>query len=125
MKQDQIHPKWWLLYLAVGTILGAYVLEVKRPYSAADHVWIEAGLIILLYTAVMAWISANRVGLLTIDRKRLSHRVSSHPAEVSRSEPGGRLSDGSADESQKRRIWLARLVSLAAMITAFFDYRDK
>lgn len=125
MKQGQIRPKWWLLYLALATILGAYVLEVKRPYSQADHVWIEAGLIILLYITVMAWISANQVGLLTIDRKRPSHRSVSHPMNASSDDFRRRVVDGNAGRSQKWHIWWARLVSLTAFVTALFDFRDK
>ena len=57
-------PKWWRLYLMVGAILGAGLLETQLPASEIVHRIIEAGLVLGLYSLISRWLKANEIALL-------------------------------------------------------------
>ena len=64
MNKNIIHPKWGVLYLLCGLILGVFWQVSRLPWSRAGHTWAEAGLIILLYGLVMTWLKANEISIL-------------------------------------------------------------
>lgn len=75
-------PKWWVLYLGVGVLMGLFVAEGQLPLSETEHRVIEVGMLLLAYFLGNLWLSANRRGLL-----RDSYREYRSLAKRTRTEP--------------------------------------
>jgi hypothetical protein len=129
MTKDPMRPKWWILYLIIGSILGLFWLEAKAALSDSAHTIIEVSLVIILYCLVIAWLQANEVALLMEEREKNRKRAiqntatTGHPivrntvnVEESRN---GKLVE-QANRLQ-RPILPAWLMALAAIIVDFFE----
>ena len=60
MKSQHIRPPWWQLYLTQIILFGLFVLETNAPFSEAGHVWVEAGLVLLLFGSGLVWLKFNK-----------------------------------------------------------------
>ena len=129
MSKGSIRPKWWLLYLIMGSIIGLFWLEAKSPLSESVHTLIEVSLVIILYCLVIAWLQANEVALLMEERENNRKRASQNAAvtrqpivrntvNIEENRNGDLLEQ---EKRLKRRILPAWLIALAGIIIDFFE----
>jgi hypothetical protein len=64
MTKDPVHPKWWKLYLTIGSVSGLFWLVARAPLSETVRTLFEAGLVIILCCLMNAWLEANQVALV-------------------------------------------------------------
>lgn len=69
MKQEQIHPKWWILYLLLIAALGLFVLELRMSASENAHRLVEIGIVLLTYGLVFIWLHLNSRAILREDQE--------------------------------------------------------
>jgi hypothetical protein len=131
MKKGLFRPKWWLLYLMVAFIVGLFWLESTAPLSTVSRTWAGVGLILVLYWLVMSWIKVNETALLSEDwekyKKNTFKAIHDTPPSKGSSMPIRNAINGPGvkDQILNGRILPARLISLAAVILAFFKTQDQ
>lgn len=61
------HPNWLVVILLIALLLAGFYLEANADLSRAGHILAEIGLLLLLYGAVNAWLTANEAAMLAED----------------------------------------------------------
>lgn len=131
VKKDLTRPNWWFIYLCTAFMLGLFWLEVNAPLSETGHKWIEVGLVIILYSLIMAWIKANEVGLINEEREKYMQKVAQNGLDPSPtnhrharviSDRGHLLNQRYLLEKRLVPTWLT---SLLVLIIAFFKHQDQ
>jgi len=73
MSKGHPRPRWWVLYLGCGVILGLFWREITIPLTQTEHTLVEIGLVLLLYGWTAVWLNANAGALLLEEEERRRH----------------------------------------------------
>jgi hypothetical protein len=63
-------PSWWALYTITALFIIVLLLEVKMPLSETAHYTIEVVIVLLFYSLVWMWLSANEQVLMRDEMQR-------------------------------------------------------
>jgi len=131
MNKSSIRPAWWFLYLCIALVLGLFWLEAKLPFSAAGHTWAEVGLVLILYGLVTAWLKANEAAMIAEEREKYKRMklpkavITAQTRYQDMAVQEGNSHPQDADYPIKGRTLPIWLISLAAIVLAFFKTQDQ
>ncbi len=131
MKKGSIRPAWWFLYLSIALVLGLFWIEAKSPFSATGHTWAEIGLVIILYGLVTTWLKANEAALISEEWEKYKKEILPKAVDTAPTRRGNitiREDNSHAQDvehSLKSRAMPIWLISLAAIVLAFFRTQDQ
>jgi len=131
LKKVIFRPRWWILYLSAAFVFGLFLLEARARLSEVGHTWVEIGLVLIQYGLVMIWLNANEVALLNEEREKYKKQAI-RPVFVAPQPKNGNLDNRSGSGRpqdpgyhHKGLVVPAWLISLAAMLIAFFKTQDQ
>ena len=131
MKKGIFRPKWWLLYFVVALTVALFWLESLASLSTAIHTWAGVDLILFLYWLVISWLKANESALLSEDWEKYKENRYKATHDTPPTKPSNMLIRNGINDLDAKdqifdgRILPARLISLAAVILAFFKTQDQ
>ena len=81
---QNIHPKWWQLYLTFALLIALFILDNRLKLTVHGHQAVQIGIILLVYGLVHLWLKANETALSNLDQRQFHGtvtvtRVPSHP----------------------------------------------
>jgi hypothetical protein len=74
MLPQNVHPKWWQLYLTFPLLIALFVAENRLKISTRGHQVVQIGIILLIYGLIHLWLRANARALSNMDRMQ-DHRT--------------------------------------------------
>lgn len=130
MKKAINRPKWWLLYAGAAVVLGVMWIEAKEPFSQANHTWIEAGLVIVLFGLTFAWLNANEVAILSAECERGLQSIAGEPEEASQARQAVKAGGNGNNRDDlevpaERQPMPGWAIALAGIILALFKTQDR
>ena len=72
---NDIHPKWWQLYLTFPLLIVLFLVESRLKLSSRGHQVMQIGILLLVYGLVHLWLKANSSALLQMDRQQNRGRI--------------------------------------------------
>jgi hypothetical protein len=69
MYQD-IHPKWWQVYLAFPLLIVLFLLDSRLKLSVREHEAVQIGILLLVYGLIHLWLKANEVAMSKLDQMK-------------------------------------------------------
>ena len=93
MNSKHSRPRWWLMYLSVGSMIGVFFLESRADISPSEHRTVEILLFLIMFGAVWFWLKANDGNLMMGERdERIQEsrqlQTPARPSPVRDSPPG-------------------------------------
>ncbi len=67
MSPKKIKPQWWQLYAMLPVLVGAFLLEMRLPFTNTEHIIAQLAILWLIYMYVHLWLRANRRALMGLD----------------------------------------------------------
>ena len=62
MRQD-VHPKWWQLYLTLPLLIGLFMVDFRLNISPRGHQIAQLGILVFVYWLVHLWLKANQAAM--------------------------------------------------------------
>ena len=70
MSSQDVHPKWWQLYLTFPLLLALFLLDSRLILSVRGHQAVQIGILLLVYALVHLWLKANSTALSKMDQRQ-------------------------------------------------------
>lgn len=75
MSSQNVHPKWWQLYLIFPVLIVLFAIDNRLTISTRGHQAVQIGILLLVYGLVNLWLKANANGLSRTDQKQDHGRI--------------------------------------------------
>jgi hypothetical protein len=59
MNAQNVHPKWWQLYLLLPLLVGLFMVDFRLKLSTRGHQIVQIGILLFVYWLVHLWLKAN------------------------------------------------------------------
>lgn len=72
---NDIHPKWWQLYLTFPLLIALFLLESRLKISARGHQAVQIGILLLVYGLVHLWLRSNATAISKMDQSPYREKI--------------------------------------------------
>jgi hypothetical protein len=70
MATNNIHPKWWQVYLTFPLLIALFMLDHNLKLSERGHVVVQIGILMFVYWLIRLWLKANSATLLEMGQNQ-------------------------------------------------------
>jgi hypothetical protein len=63
MNAQNVHPKWWQLYLLLPLLVGLFMADFRLKLPTRGHQIVQLGILLFVYWLVHLWLKANEAAL--------------------------------------------------------------
>ncbi len=67
MASKKRKPQWWQIYAMLPVLAGAFLLEMRLPFTSTEHIIAQLGLLFLVYAYIQSWMRKNRTAMMNED----------------------------------------------------------
>jgi hypothetical protein len=70
MSSQEIHPKWWRLYLVFPLLIALFMIDFRLRLSERGHRAAQIGILLIVYGFIHLWLKANAAALSNMDQRQ-------------------------------------------------------